>query len=133
MWGPLLAAGVEIFEYRPTMFHVKVMVVDGYLVSVGSTNFDDRSFHLNDESNLNIYDHAFAADQIARLRGRPREITPCHVRGVEAPAAVARRSPSASRGGCTRSSDQRTVSGNGTGWSAGEFSSPSDSSIATVT
>lgn len=64
MWGPLLAAGVEIFEYQPTMFHVKVMVVDAYLVSVGSTNFDDRSFHLNDESNLNVYDHAFAADQV---------------------------------------------------------------------
>ena len=65
MWGPLLAAGVEIHEYLPTMFHVKVMVVDEYLVSVGSTNFDDRSFHLNDESNLNIYDRAFANEQVA--------------------------------------------------------------------
>ena len=64
MWGPLLAAGVEIYEYLPTMFHVKVMVVDEYLVSVGSTNFDDRSFHLNDESNLNIYDRAFALEQV---------------------------------------------------------------------
>jgi len=63
-WGPLLAEGVEIFEYQPTMFHVKVMVVDGYMVSVGSTNFDDRSFHLNDEANLNLYDRAFAARQI---------------------------------------------------------------------
>ena len=65
MWGPLLAAGVEIHEYRPTMFHVKVMIVDAYLVSVGSTNFDDRSFHLNDESNLNIYDRGFAEAQVA--------------------------------------------------------------------
>jgi len=65
MWGPLLAAGVEIHEYQPTMFHVKVMVVDTYLVSVGSTNFDDRSFHLNDESNLNIYDRDFAEEQVA--------------------------------------------------------------------
>lgn len=64
-WGPLLEAGVEIYEYRPTMFHVKVMVVDDYMVSVGSTNFDDRSFHLNDESNLNIYDKAFAQQQTA--------------------------------------------------------------------
>ena len=64
-WGPLLAAGVEIHEYQPTMFHVKVMVVDEYLVSVGSTNFDDRSFHLNDEANLNIYDKAFANEQVA--------------------------------------------------------------------
>ena len=65
MWGPLLAAGVDIHEYQPTMFHVKVMIVDEYLVSVGSTNFDDRSFHLNDESNLNIYDHDFARQQVA--------------------------------------------------------------------
>ena len=65
MWGELLAAGVEIFEYLPTMFHVKVMIVDEYLVSVGSTNFDDRSFHLNDEANLNIYDRAFADEQVA--------------------------------------------------------------------
>ena len=64
-WGPLLQAGVAIHEYRPTMFHVKVMIVDDYLVSVGSTNFDDRSFHLNDESNLNIYDRTFARRQVA--------------------------------------------------------------------
>ena len=64
-WGPLLQAGVEIHEYRPTMFHVKVMIVDDYMVSVGSTNFDDRSFHLNDESNLNIYDRTFARRQVA--------------------------------------------------------------------
>ena len=65
MWGPLLAAGIEIHEYQPTMFHVKVMIVDEYLVSVGSTNFDDRSFHLNDESNLNVYDKAFGEEQVA--------------------------------------------------------------------
>ncbi len=47
------------------MFHVKVMIVDAYMVSVGSTNFDDRSFHLNDESNLNLYDRAFAERQVA--------------------------------------------------------------------
>ncbi|MEC5387896.1 cardiolipin synthase [Uliginosibacterium sp. H3] len=60
-WGELLAAGVEIREYAPTMYHCKVMIVDELLVSVGSTNFDNRSFRLNDEANLNIYDHAFAA------------------------------------------------------------------------
>ena len=63
-WGPLLAAGVEIHEYQPTMFHCKVMIVDGLLVSVGSTNFDTRSFRLNDEANLNVYDAAFAAKQV---------------------------------------------------------------------
>ncbi|RJG04572.1 cardiolipin synthase [Noviherbaspirillum sedimenti] len=67
-WGKLLEAGVEIFEYQPTMFHCKVMIVDELLVSVGSTNFDDRSFRLNDEANLNIYNEDFAQQQIAIFR-----------------------------------------------------------------
>ena len=66
-WGPLLEAGAEISEYQPTMFHVKVFTVDGLLSSVGSTNFDNRSFRLNDEANLNIYDSAFAAAQTAQF------------------------------------------------------------------
>ncbi|PYE75003.1 phospholipase D-like protein [Xylophilus ampelinus] len=65
LWGPLLAAGAEIREYQPTMYHCKVLIVDGLLVSVGSTNFDNRSFRLNDEANLNLYDEAFAAEQNA--------------------------------------------------------------------
>jgi cardiolipin synthase len=65
LWGDLLEAGAEIYEYQPTMYHCKVMIVDGYLTSVGSTNFDNRSFRLNDEANLNIYDAAFARRQIA--------------------------------------------------------------------
>ncbi len=64
-WGALLAAGAEIYEYQPTMYHCKVMIVDEFMVSVGSTNFDDRSFELNDEANLNIYDSAFAKQQVA--------------------------------------------------------------------
>ena len=60
LWGDLLEAGVEIYEYQPTMFHNKVMIVDQLLTSVGSTNFDPRSLHLNDEANLNVYDHDFA-------------------------------------------------------------------------
>lgn len=62
-WGPLLKAGAEIYEYQPTMYHCKVMIVDNLLVSVGSTNFDNRSFRLNDEANLNIYDTEFAKRQ----------------------------------------------------------------------
>jgi cardiolipin synthase len=65
LWGPILRAGAEIHEYRPTMFHCKVLVVDGRWVSVGSTNFDTRSFRLNDEANLNVYDAGFAARQEA--------------------------------------------------------------------
>ncbi len=63
-WGPLLEAGVEIYEYQPTMFHCKVMIVDDAWVSVGSTNFDNRSFRLNDEANLNVLDAGFAAEQV---------------------------------------------------------------------
>ena len=64
-WGQLLKAGAEIFEYQPSMYHCKVMIVDNLLVSVGSTNFDNRSFRLNDEANLNVYDIDFAKRQTA--------------------------------------------------------------------
>jgi cardiolipin synthase len=60
-WRPLLEAGIEIHEYQPTMLHSKVFIADRQFVSVGSTNFDNRSFRLNDEANLNIYDAPFAA------------------------------------------------------------------------
>ena len=62
-WGLLLQAGAEIHEYQPTMYHCKVMIIDQLMVSVGSTNFDNRSFRLNDEANLNVYDAVFAARQ----------------------------------------------------------------------
>jgi cardiolipin synthase len=64
-WGELLERGAEIYEYQPTMFHCKILTVDGLWTSVGSTNFDNRSFRLNDEANLNVYDHDFAQRQIA--------------------------------------------------------------------
>ena len=63
-WGPLLKAGVLIREYQPTMYHCKVMIVDDVWVTVGSANFDNRSFRLNDEANLNVYSPEFAADQV---------------------------------------------------------------------
>jgi cardiolipin synthase len=63
MWGELLQAGAEMYEYQPTMYHCKVMIVDGLLTSVGSTNFDDRSMRLNDEANVNIYNTEFARRQ----------------------------------------------------------------------
>lgn len=56
----LLAAGVEICEYQPTMLHAKTMVVDGIWSSVGSVNFDNRSFQLNDEATLCVWDRDFA-------------------------------------------------------------------------
>jgi cardiolipin synthase len=85
-WGPLLESGVQIYEYEPTMLHCKLLIFDGCMVSVGSTNFDMRSFELNDEASLNVYDEGFAermtevfekdlgessAYTLQRWRGRP--------------------------------------------------------------
>jgi cardiolipin synthase len=77
-WGPLLKAGVKIYEYQPTMFHCKTMVVDDVFVSVGSANFGNRSFRLNDEANLNVYSREFAADQVRAFeedKKNSREVT----------------------------------------------------------
>lgn len=57
----LLHRGIQIFEYQKTMMHAKTMVVDGIWSTIGSSNFDDRSFRLNDEVNVNIYDETIAA------------------------------------------------------------------------
>lgn len=62
-WGRLLAAGGAVHEYGERMYHCKVLVVDGLWVSVGSSNFDNRSLTINDEANLNVLDAAFAARQ----------------------------------------------------------------------
>ena len=64
-WGPLLESGVEVYVYRPTMLHCKMLIFDEYMVSVGSTNFDMRSFELNDEASLNVYDEEFAREMTA--------------------------------------------------------------------
>lgn len=56
----LLRRGIRIFEYQPTMMHAKTMVVDGIWSTVGSSNFDDRSFRLNDEVNVNVFDEEIA-------------------------------------------------------------------------
>ena len=69
-WGPLLLAGVEMYEYEPTMFHNKMLIVDHEMVSVGSTNFDLRSFQLNDEASLNVYDAGFAEPHDRGVRSR---------------------------------------------------------------
>ena len=55
-YGDLLEAGVRIFEYQPTLIHQKIMIVDGIWSCVGSTNFDDRSFDLNDEITVGFTD-----------------------------------------------------------------------------
>jgi len=56
----LLAAGDRIFEYRPTMMHAKLMVVDGYWSLFGSANFDNRSLEVNDEVAIAVADRGLA-------------------------------------------------------------------------
>ena len=89
----LLQQGIEIYEYQPSMFHTKVMVVDGVLTIFGSANFDNRSLELNDELNLAVFDPKLAerllADverDIARSRRLDLEswrARPLHIRGRE--------------------------------------------------
>jgi cardiolipin synthase A/B len=64
-FGRLLKAGIEIYEYRPGLLHAKTMVIDGIWATIGSTNLDNRSFALNDELNLVVYDR----DVARRLEG----------------------------------------------------------------
>jgi len=67
LYGKLLEAGIQIHEYQPTMMHCKVMVIDGVWSSMGSANFDDRSFRLNDEANLNVFSEDLAREQTALI------------------------------------------------------------------
>ena len=55
-WDELLAAGVEFHSYLPAMYHAKVMIVDDVFLTIGSVNFDNRSFGINDEVNINVVD-----------------------------------------------------------------------------
>ena len=75
----LLEAGVRIFEYQRTMLHAKTLSIDGIWSSVGSVNFDNRSFQLNDESTLCVCSERFAGeldDQFARDVEHAEEIEP---------------------------------------------------------
>jgi cardiolipin synthase A/B len=77
-YGALLKAGARIFEYQPAMIHAKILTIDGLWSVVGSTNFDNRSFGLNDEVNLAACDTSFTArldEDFARDLADSREIT----------------------------------------------------------
>jgi cardiolipin synthase len=74
----LLRRGIRIFEFQPTMMHAKTMVVDGAWTTIGSSNFDDRSFRLNDEVNINIFNDDIAAQMEAMFHAdlaRSEEVT----------------------------------------------------------
>ena len=82
-FGRLLKSGVQIYEYRPALLHAKTMVVDGIWATVGSTNLDHRSFALNEELNVAIYD-ADTAQRLERIFAQDlAELAPGDVRGLE--------------------------------------------------
>jgi len=97
----LLACGARIFEYQPTMLHAKTMVIDGAWSSVGSVNFDNRSFQLHDEATLGVRSERFAqelTEQFERDLQVAEEIRPgrwqgraLHQRATEAVLGLARR------------------------------------------
>ena len=78
LYGDLLKAGARVYEYSPGMIHAKTMVIDGAWSVVGTTNFDNRSFGLNDEVNIAALDHKLAArvaEDFARDRAESREMS----------------------------------------------------------
>ncbi len=101
VYAELLEAGVHVFEYQPTMLHAKTLVVDEAWASVGSVNFDNRSFQLQDEATLCVQSPAFAgrlteqferdlavSEEIDLARWRER---PAHHRALERVAQLGRR------------------------------------------
>ena len=71
-YAQFLESGIEIYEYQPSMMHTKALIVDGRLSIVGSANFDNRSFELNDELNVAVFDSQVAARLLADFE---RDIT----------------------------------------------------------
>jgi len=101
VYGRLLEAGISIHEYQPTMLHAKTLVIDGRWCSIGSANFDNRSFALNDEATLCVQselvarqlEDAFSRDRDASTKIQPsrwRSRSPLH-RVAEAAATLGRR------------------------------------------
>lgn len=85
-WGKLLEAGVHMHLFEPAMYHCKVMIVDDILSTVGSINFDDRSFTINDEVAVNIIDRQVAAELLKSFnddvsRSQPLTVEKFQARG----------------------------------------------------
>jgi cardiolipin synthase len=89
----LLASGIEVYEYQPTMMHVKAMIVDGIISVIGSANFDNRSLELNDELNIVVASRNLASRITADFESDLRKSSkidldewrsrPFHIRGRE--------------------------------------------------
>lgn len=74
LYGALLEAGVELYEYNQTMMHHKIMIVDGLWSTVGTSNFDNRSFSHNEENNVSAVDQSLA---LSMLESFERDLAIC--------------------------------------------------------
>ena len=77
-WSEMIRAGAKFYEYQPSRWHCKYLIVDECWCSVGSANIDDRSLRLNEEVNLNILDCDFASEQLRIFeedKGRSRLVS----------------------------------------------------------
>ncbi|HTG45002.1 MAG TPA: phospholipase D-like domain-containing protein, partial [Verrucomicrobiae bacterium] len=77
-YGKLLAGGIELYEFQPSLIHCKIMIVDDLWVTAGSVNFDERSFRINGEANMNVLNRDFAATLIRsfeRDKSKSRQFT----------------------------------------------------------
>jgi cardiolipin synthase A/B len=100
-YASLLECGIEVFEYGPTMLHAKTLCIDGVWASVGSVNFDNRSFQLQDEATLCVQSRRFAGqltEQFERDLGVSEQIDPgrwngrpLHHKAAEKALSLARR------------------------------------------
>jgi cardiolipin synthase len=77
-FGEMIRGGIEIYEYTPALLHAKTVVIDGVWATIGSTNFDNRSFAGNDELNMILYDRGVARklEQVFLWTSRPRDRSP---------------------------------------------------------
>jgi cardiolipin synthase len=88
---PLIRNGMELYEYEPAMIHAKLMTIDGVCAVVGSSNFDHRSFALNDEVNVAIFDREIAASLEEQFRddlGQSRRVTLDSLRRESLPTRI---------------------------------------------
>jgi cardiolipin synthase len=79
LFGTMLQSGVHVYEYKRTLLHQKVIIVDGVWSCVGSTNFDDRSFQRNDEITVGVLDPAIAGQLIAAFNADLRDSEERHL------------------------------------------------------
>jgi cardiolipin synthase len=88
LYGEMLRAGVQIFEYTPAYLHAKVAVVDDDWATVGSSNIDPLSLLVNLEANLVVRDRAFARELAAHIESQIARSLP-----IDTPARLRTRAP----------------------------------------